>query len=108
MKKAVEVPTYPLNLLYFLTITHTDIDANPPRKIIFGLLYNRVKTPKIMTSDSQKEAQRRYAEKHPEKLKEARKRHEEKRGKRDRAAYYREYRRRKKAEREAEKIIKEL
>lgn len=49
-------------------------------------------------SEAQKRAQKKYVERHPEKLKSAQQKYEEKRGHRDRAEYMREYRRRKKQE----------
>lgn len=49
---------------------------------------------------AEKAAQRRYVERHPEKIREVKRRYEEKRGHRDRAEYMRQYRRRKKLESE--------
>lgn len=47
-------------------------------------------------TEAEKAAQRRYVERHPEKIREIKQRYEKKRGYRDRAEYMREYRRRKK------------
>lgn len=49
-------------------------------------------------SEAKNEGNKRYKERHPEKVREWWRRQDEKRGHRDRAEYMREYRRRKKEE----------
>jgi hypothetical protein len=52
----------------------------------------------VAKTEAQKAAQRRYVERHREKIREINRRADEKRGYRDRAEYMREYRRRRKAQ----------
>lgn len=72
--------------------------STPQEKYFSDTLGVRIIGHLMANSEAKNEGNKRYKERHPEKVKEWWQRQEESRGHRDRAAYFREYRRRKKLE----------